>query len=92
MIYDRVQHFNNSGYTTVELKGKYTIINKKGKQLLPDYYDNIHEIEFDYGKDLFVVFKNRKYGLYNANYIEIAPLIYDSIYYDKNRVNGHLWC
>ncbi|MFZ8832661.1 MAG: WG repeat-containing protein, partial [Candidatus Caldipriscus sp.] len=75
--YDRVWPFREDETATkVMLKGKYGMIDRRGKEVVRPIYD---EIEW-FSESLLLVKFNNKYGLLNANnFKEVVKPVYDEI-------------
>ncbi|MBP5189602.1 MAG: WG repeat-containing protein [Bacteroidales bacterium] len=78
-FYDYVGPFND-GYAMVSNNGKYGIINKKGKIILPIEYDNsgYRSMEYIFSENLAMIEKDGKYGFVNKSGKIVIPLIYSS--------------
>lgn len=68
------------GYSMVKRDGKYGIINRKGKVILPIEYDNSgwRSMEYIFSENLAMVEKNEKYGFVNKSGEIVIPIIYES--------------
>lgn len=68
------------GYSMVKRDGKYGIINRKGKTILPIEYDNSgwRSMEYIFSENLAMVEKNERYGFVNKRGEIVVPLIYES--------------
>jgi hypothetical protein len=65
------------GKIPVKLKGKWGVINRNGKEVLPFNYDDIDLKEE--GPGLYFVKLNQKCGVINTGGNPVVPLIYDEI-------------
>ena len=68
------------GYSMVKRDGKYGIINKRGKVILPIEYDNsgYRSMEYIFSENLAMIEKDGKYGFVNKQGKIVIPLIYNS--------------
>lgn len=68
------------GYSMVKQNGKYGIINRKGKIILPIEYDNSgwRAMEYIFSENLAMVEKDNKYGFVNKQGEIVIPIIYES--------------
>ena len=75
--YDRVWPFREDETATkVMLKGKYGMIDRRGKEVVRPIYDEIKR----FSESLLLVKFNNKYGLLNANnFREVVKPVYDEI-------------
>ncbi|QHT67050.1 WG repeat-containing protein [Rhodocytophaga rosea] len=71
--YDDIQVWEPDLYKT-ELKGKFGLVNAKGKILLPAIYDGL-----DYQKGLIATLKNGKFGLMNVSKSFTIPPQYSAL-------------
>ena len=74
--YDNIEKFGYFGLAKVKLNGKYGIIDKVGKEIIPIIYDNLYQIE----SGLVRVKLNGKWGVIDTTLKELVPCIYDHIY------------
>ena len=80
LVYEDAEPFDWGGggsiknYTSVELKGKWGIIDRQGKWLMLPRWDCVIEI---YPDGLCIVCKNGKFGVYEVTGDEILPCNYD---------------
>ena len=98
-MYEELSGFFD-GYSMVKKDGKYGIINKKGKIILPIEYDNSgwRTMEYIFSENLAMVEKDGKYGFVNKRGKIVIPLIYESaqhcteglIAVEKNGVWGYI--
>lgn len=75
--YDYIWRTDWENYFRANLKGKYTLIDPNGKELVPIIYDNIVDVNGSY--PMARVEKGGKYGLIDLNGKEIYPCIYQEI-------------
>jgi hypothetical protein len=78
-FYDVANAFTD-GYAMVGKNGKYGIINRKGKTILPIEYDNsgYRSMEYVFCENLAMVEKDGKYGFVNKSGKIVIPIIYKS--------------
>lgn len=78
-MYEEVSGFFD-GYSMVKRDGKFGIINRKGKTILPIEYDNSgwRAMEYIFSENLAMVEKNGHYGFVNKRGEVVIPLIYES--------------
>lgn len=78
-VYEEMSGFFD-GYSMVKQNGKYGIINKKGKVILPIEYDNSgwRSMEYIFSENLAMVEKNGHYGFVNKQGEIVIPLVYES--------------
>lgn len=70
------EYFLDENVAKVNLNGKYGLINKQGKEILPIEYDEIGY--FNNGRGY--VLKDKKVGIVNENGEILVPLNYDALY------------
>lgn len=98
-MYEELSGFFD-GYSMVKKDGKYGIINRKGKIILPIEYDNSgwRTMEYIFSENLAMVEKDGKYGFVNKRGKIVIPIIYESAYHcteglipvEKNGVWGYI--
>jgi len=65
-------------YIKAKINGKWSLLDQRGKEVIPPKYDDVSNI--DRGtKSVFYVVKNEKIGLVNIQGKEITPIDYDVI-------------
>lgn len=79
--YDNVSGFFN-GFSWVEINGKYGVINRSGKIVIPIEYENsgYRSMEYLYSEGLFMAEKNGMYGFLDTRGRTVIPFEYQSAY------------
>ena len=65
-------------YIKAKINGKWSLLDKEGKVIIPPKYDDISDIDKE-TKSVFYVVKDEKIGLVNRQGKEITPIDYDVI-------------
>ena len=76
-LYDGAESFYND-VAIVKVSGKYFLINKDGKPINNQKYDNL---KFDHKGGLYIFMRNTKYGLLSLDGTILLDAIYDDIGY-----------
>jgi len=65
-------------YIKAKINGKWSLLDKEGKVIIPPKYDDISDIDKE-TESVFYVVKDEKAGLVNMKGEEITPISYDAI-------------
>jgi hypothetical protein len=76
-LFSNVQLLEN-GFVKVEINGKYGIINRTGKYVVPVMFDEMKFVIHHEGKSFIGVRKGDKYGIINLKNELIYPFIFES--------------